>query len=82
MKVRNQFIQSCFSDMGWTLNGEGGTYSTSSGEKREYVVLTRPSGVSNKLEGRVFQLLAKAEARRKAGEDPTDFINQAKALLN
>ena len=82
MKCRNIFIQSQLERMGWVAGGGKGTYITYVGELREYVVLTRPAGVSRKMEGKIFQLLAKAESRRRGGADPQPLVEQAKALLS
>ena len=83
MKCRNMFIQSQLERMGWVTSSKNkGTYITYAGELREYVVLTRPAGVSRKMEGKIFQLLAKAESRRRGGADPQPLVEQAKALLS
>jgi len=82
MKCRNKHIQSWLEAMGWTKSGKTGTYVTAAGESRMYVVMVRPAGVTHKMEGRVFQLLAKAEAARKESRDPQPFVAQAKALLS
>ena len=82
MKCRNNFIQAQLEGMGWLNTGKTGVYTTAAGESREYVIMTRPQGVSNKLEGRIFQVLAKAEKARKEGKDPQPFVQQAQALLS